>query len=112
LKTLEGIDKLDATVIVPGHGGALRDKALLHSTMSVLRELLKEGKEAKARGLDADQAKEEILPRLHGLMVAMTGDDAKLNDQFRLYLVDWTMHRVYEELDGPLTDAIAAIPRK
>jgi hypothetical protein len=99
-------------VLVPGHGEPLRDKALLRTTMSVLRELLKTGKGAKARGLDADQAKEEVLPRLRDLMLSMTRDDPKLNDQFRLYLVDWTMHRVYDELNGPLSDAIAPIPPK
>jgi glyoxylase-like metal-dependent hydrolase (beta-lactamase superfamily II) len=112
LKTLEAIDALDATVLVPGHGEPLRDKALLHATMSVLRELLSEGRAAKSRGLDADQAKEEILPRLHDQMVAMTRDDPALNDQFRIYLVDWTLHRVFDELSGPLSDAIAAIPPK
>ena len=25
-------------------------------------------------------------------------------------LVDWFLHRVYDELNGPLSDAIAAIP--
>jgi hypothetical protein len=73
---------------------------------------LKEGKDAKARGLDADQAKEEVLPRLHDVMIRMTHDDPKLNDQFRIYLVDWTLHRVYDELSGPLTDTIAPIPAK
>jgi glyoxylase-like metal-dependent hydrolase (beta-lactamase superfamily II) len=112
LKTLERIDALNADVIVPGHGEPLRDRKLLHATMSVLRELLKTGKDAKARGLDADQAKEEVLPRLHDLMVSMTNDDATLNQQFRLYLVDWTLHRVYDELNGPLSDAIAPIPQR
>ena len=112
LKTLERIDALGPAVLVPGHGEPLHDRSLLHSTMGVLRELLKEGKDAKARGLDADQAKEEVLPRLHDLMVSITGDDAKLNDQFRVYLVDWTMHRVFDELNGPLSDAIAPIPPK
>ena len=112
LRTLEHIDALDATVLVPGHGEPLRDKTLLRATMSVLRELLKAGKDAKARGLDADQAKEDVLPRLRDLMLSMTRDDPKLNDQFKLYLVDWTMHRVYDELNGPLSDAIAAIPQK
>jgi hypothetical protein len=32
-------------------------------------------------------------------------------ESFRVYLVDWYLHRVYEELDGPLSDAIGAIPR-
>jgi len=112
LKTLEDIDRLDAAVLVPGHGEPLRDKILLHATMDVLRALLQEGKAAKARGLDADQAKEEILPRLHDLRVRITKDEATLNDQFTVYLVDWTLHRVYDELNGPLSDAIASIPAK
>jgi hypothetical protein len=45
-------------------------------------------------------------------MVTMTKDDPKLNEQFRIYLVDWTLHRVFDELSGPLSDAIAAIPAK
>src|SRR5262245_56774230 len=112
LKTLEGVDRLDASVLIPGHGEPLRDERLLHATMDVLRVLLKEGRDAKARGLDADQAKEEIVPRLRDLMVAMTRDDPKLNDQFTVYLVDWTLHRVYDELNGPLKDDIARIPPK
>jgi glyoxylase-like metal-dependent hydrolase (beta-lactamase superfamily II) len=32
--------------------------------------------------------------------------------EFRTYFVDWYMHRVYDELNGPLTDAISAIPAK
>lgn len=70
------MDALDASVIVPGHGAALHDKALLHTTMDVFRVLLREGQAAKERGLE-----------------------------------DWYLHRVYDELNGPLTDAIAPIPR-
>jgi hypothetical protein len=90
----------------------LHDETLLHAHMNVMRELLKAGRDAKARGLDADQAKDEVLPRLSADMLTMTKDDPKLNEQFRIYLVDWYMHRVYEELSGPLSDAISAIPRK
>jgi hypothetical protein len=35
-----------------------------------------------------------------------------MNQQFQVYLVDWYLHRVFDELAGPLTDAISAIPRK
>jgi len=42
----------------------------------------------------------------------MTGDDQKRNQDFKVYLVDWYMHRVYDELNGALTDAIAPIPRR
>jgi hypothetical protein len=78
--------------------------------MAVFRVLLREGKAAKARGLDPDQAKEAIFPGLHDLMVTITGDRKPDNDAFKSQLVDWYLHRVYEELDGPLSDAIAKIP--
>jgi len=110
LRTLEKIDALDVSTIVTGHGPPLHDKALLHATMDVFRVLLREGKAAKDKGLTADQAKDAILPGLHDLMVTITGDNASRNDAFRVQLVDWYLHRVYDELDGPLTDAIAAIP--
>jgi hypothetical protein len=45
-------------------------------------------------------------------MVRITGNDRSSNDAFKVQLVDWYLHRVYDELDGPLTDAIAAIPAK
>jgi glyoxylase-like metal-dependent hydrolase (beta-lactamase superfamily II) len=110
LRVLERIDALDAATIVTGHGAPLRDKALLRTTMEVFRVLLREGKAAKERGLDPDQAKAAILPGLHDLMVGLTGDDPAKNDAFRTQLVDWYLHRVYDELNGPLTDAIAPIP--
>jgi cyclase len=112
LRTLEKIDALEAAVIVPGHGEPLHDKALLHATMDVFRELLRHGAEAKARGLDPDQARDVIMPTLHDAMVKITHDDKALNDAFRVQLVDWYLHRVYDELSGSLTDAIAPIPSK
>src|SRR5262249_7327783 len=111
VRVLERIDRLDARVIVTGHGAALRDKDLLHATLDVFRTLLREGKSAKDGGLRAAQAKEAILPGLQPLMTRITHDDPRLNADFKLQLVDWYLHRVYDELDGPLTDAIAAIPR-
>jgi glyoxylase-like metal-dependent hydrolase (beta-lactamase superfamily II) len=111
LWTLEKLNALDASMIIPGHGEPLRDKALLQAHMEVFGELLRRGAAAKADGLDPDQAKAAILPDLHSLMVKMTHDDAALNDQFRTYLVDWYLHRVYDELNGPLTDDIAPIPK-
>jgi glyoxylase-like metal-dependent hydrolase (beta-lactamase superfamily II) len=112
LRTLERIDALDASIIVPGHGEPLRDQSLLHATMDVFRELLRQGKDAKAKGLDPDQARDAIMPGLHDLMVKITHDDKALNDAFRVQLVDWYLHRVYDELSGSLTDAIAPIPSK
>ena len=85
---------------------------LLHATMDLFRELLARGKEARARGLDADQAKAEILPGLRPLMLRMTHDDPKLKAPFEVYLVDWYLHRVYDEQGGPLSDDIGPIPAR
>jgi cyclase len=111
LRVLDQLDALDASVIVPGHGAPLHDKTLLHATMALLRRLLEEGRVAKGRGVDVDAAREEIFPRLHDLMVPITGDDAARNAAFKVQLVDWFLHRVYDEANGPLSDAIAPIPR-
>ena len=50
------------------------------TTMEVFRVLLREGKAAKARGLDPDQAKAAILPGLYDLMVTLTGGDPATNN--------------------------------
>ncbi len=112
LRALEQVDALDASIIVPGHGDPMKDESHLRATMAVLRELLRQGKEAKAKGLDADAAKEAIFPGLHELMVRMTGDAPAVQQAFKTQLVDWFLHRVYDELDRPLTDAIAPMPPK
>jgi len=111
LRTLERIAALDATTIVPGHGEPLHDSRLLEAHIAVFRELLRQGQEARARGLSADEAKAAILPSLRPFRLEMTHDDPRLNRDFEIYLVDWYLHRVYDELDGPLTDDIAPIPR-
>lgn len=110
LRTLEHIDGLDAALIVPGHGEPLADKTLLRATMGVFRELIAQGAAARARGLDPDAARAEIMPSLRTLMLQISGDVPAANRAFEIQLVDWFLHRVYDELAGPLTDAIAPIP--
>jgi cyclase len=107
---LEKLNALPADVIVTGHGEPLRDKTLLQATLDVFRVLIREGKTARDQGLDADQAKEAIMPSLAPLMLKITGGDPAQNAAFRTQLVDWFLHRVYDELAGPLTDDIAPIP--
>jgi cyclase len=112
ISTLEKIDALDARTIVPGHGLPLQDKALLRATLAVFRELVKQGREAKARGLDVNAAAAAIVPSLAPYEEAITGGDKAVAGAFRVQLVEWFLSRVYEEAGGPLSDAIAPIPRK
>ena len=112
VRTLEWMDGLDATAIVPGHGEVLRDETVLHATLNIFRRLIAFGPGAKARGLTAFQASDEVYPTLHALMVPLTRDEPARNAAFRSQLVEWFMHRVYDELNGPLTDDIAPIPSR
>ena len=112
LRTLEALDRMEVTAIVPGHGAVLHDKQLLEAHIALFRELLARGKAARDRGLDADSAKAEILPALAALRPAFTNGNPANDAPFEVYLVDWYLHRVYDELAGPLSDAIAPVPRK
>ena len=111
LRALERLDAIDASIIVPGHGAPLHDEKLLHATMDVFRALLEQGQQARARGVEVDAAREQILPGLRERMLQITRDDPAVNEAFRVQLVDWYLHRVYDELAGPLGDDIATIPR-
>lgn len=112
IATLERLDALDARLIVPGHGEPLRDESHLHATLELLRLLAREGKAAREAGLDVDAAKEKIL-RLESLLALrakITGGAPSIGAAFDVQLVDWFLHRVYDELAGPLGDEIAPIP--
>lgn len=111
IRNLEHIAALDAAVIIPGHGEPLHDKALLETTLALLRRLQQLGSEAKRRGLNVEAARAEAGKAVAALRARLTRGDAGLDQAFDVYMVDWFLHRVYEELDGPLTDAIAPIPR-
>ncbi|MBC7897908.1 MAG: MBL fold metallo-hydrolase [Cytophagaceae bacterium] len=112
IKTLKALARLDAVVLVPGHGGPLADKALLHATIALLEREQQLAREAKGRGENVDQAKATILAdaRVLALRTTITGSDARRNDAFALYLVDWFVTRVYQELDGTLDDSIPRTP--
>jgi len=112
LDTLNTLDAIDAALIVPGHGLVLRDKSLLHATRDLFKELLRRGKEARTKGLDVDAARDAMLPELQELKTRITDGAPSVDEAFRTQLVDWYLHRVYDELAGPLTDAIAPIPQR
>jgi glyoxylase-like metal-dependent hydrolase (beta-lactamase superfamily II) len=112
IRTLDAIDALDATVLVPGHGMPMRDESLLRETRALLVRERSLAAGAKRRGVSVDQAKTEVLADAEVLRhrEAITGGVAARNDAFSLYLVDWFIRRVYQELDGTLDDSILRIP--
>jgi glyoxylase-like metal-dependent hydrolase (beta-lactamase superfamily II) len=111
IRALEDIRARNAAAIVPGHGMPLRDQVLLDQHLTLLQQLQRLGTAAKARGLGVEQARAEAMDSLRPRMIELTHDDARLNQQFEIYLVDWFLHRVYDQLEGRLTDEIAPIPQ-
>lgn len=112
IRTLERIDALDAALLVPGHGPAMRDEGLLKATLELLRRQVTLGRAAKAGGSSVEQARAAILADSTVLVLRerITGGEASRNDAFALYLVDWFVRRLYQELDGPLDDRIPGAP--
>ena len=111
IATLARLDSLEVQTIVPGHGDPMHDKKLLEATLATVRELRRLGREAYARSLDVDSARAAIIDSIRPLRAQITHGDAGLEQQFEIYLVDWLLHRVYEEAEGPLSDSIAVIPK-
>jgi glyoxylase-like metal-dependent hydrolase (beta-lactamase superfamily II) len=110
VRTLEHLEGLDADVVIPGHGEPLRDKQLLRDTLAVFRALRREGAAAWGRGEKIDKARAAAMAAIEAETRRITKGDRSLVQAFEVQLVDWFLHRVYDELAGPLDDTIAPIP--
>ena len=108
ISTLHAIDALDAKVIVPGHGAAMKDETVLHTTIALLEKERELALAAKAAGKSADEAKAAILadPTVLGFRASLIGPEKDQEPAFALYLVEWFVTRVYAEADGPLENSI------
>jgi len=56
------------------------------------------------------QARTFVKDSVRDLQQQITRGNAGADEEFGIYLIDWYLHRVYDELDGPLSDEIAPIP--
>jgi len=108
IRSLAAIDARDAALIVPGHGAAMKDEALLHATRALLERERIVALAAKRAGTPVGDAKALVLadPEVQRLRTEITGGDAQREPAFALYLVEWFVKRVYQEADGPLADDI------
>lgn len=112
IRTLEAIDALDASILVPGHGAPMRDESRLHATLALLRRERALALAARGRGETWQQARGAILADAEVLALRgrITDGDVAREPVFALYLVDWFVQRVYQEADGRLDDTIPEVP--
>lgn len=112
MRTLDTIEALDAALLVPGHGEPMRDATLLRATRTLLAREHALARALMTRGVPAASAKDSVLAdaEVQRWREVITGGDAARNETFALYLVDWYVRRVYDELQGTLTDSIPRLP--
>ena len=112
MRTLDAIAVLDARLLIPGHGDVMQDATILSATRSLLRREYDLARALRARAVAAAAAQDSVLAdqEVRRLRDVLTGGDTSRNDAFALYLVEWYVRRVYQELDGTLDDTIPRIP--
>ncbi len=112
MRTLDAIAALEARLLVPGHGDPMTDGSLLSATRALLAREYAVARTLKEGGVALDSARSAVLAdrEVQRLRDVITGGDASRRESFALYLVDWYVRRVYQELDGTLDDSIPRLP--
>lgn len=102
IETLDRVKALGATVVMPGHGELQRDTRYLSAVQELLGAVRTQMREAVAKGLTLEQAREALdLTAYRG---RFAGDDPVRNRQFTNYFVVPASERAYLEAKGELTD--------
>jgi cyclase len=81
IASLETLLRLDADIVVPGHGEAQHDQAYLRLVLDSLRTIEKQVHEALRRGLTLEQTQKFV--ELDPIRLRFTHDDSGLNDSFQ-----------------------------
>jgi glyoxylase-like metal-dependent hydrolase (beta-lactamase superfamily II) len=104
LRTLERLATLGPAMILPGHGDAEDSSDFLQKNVALFREVIRQVKDAKAKGMTLDQTT-EALGKHNSEFAAMLGiQDANTTGEFKAYFLDVFVTRAYRELDQPLGD--------
>jgi hypothetical protein len=84
--TLDKLKQMDFNLVLPGHGVAFRDKAIITAFQSYLKDLMVKGAALKKQGVSADDAAKKIDMTSHAKDFAqITGPGAEPRGMRRLY---------------------------
>ncbi len=104
LKTLEGFAALNPAVVIPGHGLARTDPGFIQGYIAVFRDVIRQVKESKARGLTMEQTRAAIRGQAASLAAQFGITDPRTASALPAYFLDVFVARSYEEQDHPLGD--------
>lgn len=112
LATLERMDARRAAMIIPGHGTPMTDGVRLRATMALLRREIALVRTLKASGKTVQESQVAVLADAEVLALRETlappTDPGR--GAFALYLVEWIVPRIYQEIDGTLDNSIPRAP--
>jgi cyclase len=80
IASLEALSRLDAKIIVPGHGDAQLDSSFLHLVLDSFQSIHQQVRESLRRGLTLQETQKNI--NLAAIRTRFTHDDANLNAVF------------------------------
>jgi len=98
-KSLMTLGKLDADVIIPGHGPAWRDKDFLNLEAELLESVVSQVGEAVKKGMVTVEEIQKAV-NVEPLRVKFTHDDQDLNGKFRRYVNRMVENASREARDG------------
>jgi glyoxylase-like metal-dependent hydrolase (beta-lactamase superfamily II) len=104
LKTLERFADLKPAVIIPGHGLARSDPGFLSGYIALFRDVIRQVKEAKSRGLTLGQTRDGIRGQATQLAAQLGISDPRTASSLPAYFLDVFVARCCEEQDHPLGD--------
>ena len=86
ITTLDHVKQIDFNLVLPGHGVAFRDKDIITSFQSYLKDLIAKGAALKKQGVSADEAAKRIDMTSHAKdFTQITAPGAEVRGIRRLY---------------------------
>ena len=77
IQTLQAMDLLDATIIVPGHGEVLHDKVFLHNVIDLMKSIVAQVREQLRRNEDATLEEVQKAVDIKPFVAGLVGDDPR-----------------------------------
>jgi len=104
IRTLEKLDSLDVSLIIPGHGEAEHDKVYLTRNLELFRHVKSDVVESRAKGRTAEQTRTDLTAHAAAYAAHLGIAEARLTE-FQNYFLNSFIDRAYRELENPSGDS-------
>jgi cyclase len=98
IESLKALDRLDAKIIIPGHGEPQNDKQYLRLVISAIEEVVSQVHDAAMKGMTLAQTQKTV--NIDSIRMQFTHDDSRRNEEFQAYFLTPMIDRAYKEATG------------